>query len=392
MGTGEAMDLVYPFVSAKEQRIQELDDLRMEGRKIIGSFCLHIPPELVEAAGGIPLRLCQMGDTRTQLLGEGHTRSYVCPFIKACLGHREANNPWFVRVDAIAACSTCDQMRHMADVWQHRLQVPTYVLFKPRGQEKAGGRTILHKELVWLTEELAVFTGRRIEAAIVQTVIERYNTIRTYLTKLHHLRINPEPPLSGAEWLTIVQAGFVLDSTVYAQLLQDVFQACQYRSCGKPGLSRIMLVGGMLAEGDTKIVQAVEQSGKGVVVTDALCTGTRVISPQIRGQGDLYANIWESHCQKVPCIHARPNTALYDYIDGQIQLYRVDGVIFHSLKFCDGWGGEALRMQHFIKQRDIPSLIIDTDYSAADAGQITTRIEAFLEMLLERKRGAGSGV
>lgn len=379
------MDLIQPFVEAREQRIHELADLRREGRKVIGFFCLHTPPVLIEAAGGIPVRLCLQGDSFVQRSGELLSRNYVCPFIKACLGHLESGHPWFINIDAIAVCSTCDQMRHMADVWRSRFHIPSYVFFQPRGLDKQEAIWIYQRELRWLFHELSAFCTAKGNQHTIQAAVARYNSIRHYLLALHELRVAANPPITGSEWLTVVQAGFVLNSGIYLGLLQRLWAQLTCKTVAQRAPLRIMLVGGMLAQGDERIVRIIEDAGKAVIITDALCTGTRVMGCEIAMEGDLIFNIIEAHRAKVPCIHARPNHVLYEYIEGQIKQFGVDGVVFHTLKFCDGWGSEWLRMQQFLKQRGISSIVIDTDYGASDTGQITTRIEAFLELLQHRK-------
>ena len=40
------------------QRIQELQDHKAEGGKVVGAFCVYVPEEIVRAAGGIQVGLC----------------------------------------------------------------------------------------------------------------------------------------------------------------------------------------------------------------------------------------------------------------------------------------------------------------------------------------------
>lgn len=379
------MDLIQPFIEAKEKRIYELADLRRQGRKVIGFFCLHTPATLIEAAGGIPLRLCIQGDSFVQRSGEMNSRACICPFIKACLGHMEMKHPWFRHVDAFAACSTCDQMRHMADILRSRFDKPSYVFFQPRQLETKEATWIYHRELQWLFHELSSFCKTNDNQHEIQNIIDRHNSIRHHLLALHELRTGGNPLITGAQWFTVVQAGFVLSSRSYLDLLQDLLNKIKDTTVRKKAGVRIMLVGGMLAEGDVRIIRAIEDAGKAIIVTDALCTGTRIIGRKIAKEGDFLYNTIEAHRAKVPCIHARPNQKLYDYINRQIEQFGVDGVVFHTLKFCDGWGSEWFRMQQFLQERNIQSLVIDTDYGTSDTGQIATRVDAFLEMLQDKK-------
>ncbi len=386
------MSIIQPFLDAQEQRTRELAELRRAGRKVIGFFCLHTPAVLIEAAGGIPVRLCLQGDSFVQRRGEVLGRSCICPFIKACLGHLEQRHPLFAQVDAIAAGSMCDQIRHLADIWRSRFHKPAYVFFQPRGLEQRASGWIYRRELRWLFAELAAFCGGDTKEQELKEIIARYNLINWYLSVLHELRAEDVPPITGKEWLAVVGAGFMLASGHYLHLLRSLIEGIARGKGRCRGTAvRIMLAGGMLAQGDDRLVQTVEEGGA-VVVTDALCTGTRVMGSKIAVQGNLLDNIIDAHRGKTPCIHARPNDGLYAYIDRQLKQFRVDGVIYHGLKFCEGWGSEWVRMQQFLKGRGVLNIVLDTDYGATDAGQLATRIGAFLEMLRAQKEGMYDGV
>jgi benzoyl-CoA reductase/2-hydroxyglutaryl-CoA dehydratase subunit BcrC/BadD/HgdB len=65
--------------------------------------------------------------------------------------------------------------------------------------------------------------------------------------------------------------------------------------------------------------------------------------------------------------------------------YNVDGVLYVYLKFCSCYG---LTKKDFIDQfqaQGFPVLDVSSDYSQNDHGQLKTRLEAFIEVLKERK-------
>ena len=61
--------------------------------------------------------------------------------------------------------------------------------------------------------------------------------------------------------------------------------------------------------------------------------------------------------------------------------YRVDGVVEVDLTACTPYTVEAFSVRKLAKELGIPFLALETDYSELDLGQLSTRIEAFLEML-----------
>ncbi len=65
-----------------------------------------------------------------------------------------------------------------------------------------------------------------------------------------------------------------------------------------------------------------------------------------------------------------------------IQDYKIDGIIYYSLKYCDNWRTEyPVFKAHLQKELHTPSLLIESDYSPSDVGTILTKIEAFIEMI-----------
>ena len=56
----------------------------------------------------------------------------------------------------------------------------------------------------------------------------------------------------------------------------------------------------------------------------------------------------------------------------------VDGVIYHTVQFCDNYSYEYAWLKKNIEH---PMLLLETDYTRQSRGQILTRIEAFLESL-----------
>jgi benzoyl-CoA reductase/2-hydroxyglutaryl-CoA dehydratase subunit BcrC/BadD/HgdB len=60
-----------------------------------------------------------------------------------------------------------------------------------------------------------------------------------------------------------------------------------------------------------------------------------------------------------------------------------EGVIYVALKYCDHSGFDVPRIQAQLKEKDIPMLYIENDYTVSGLGQLKVRIEAFAEMLRE---------
>jgi benzoyl-CoA reductase/2-hydroxyglutaryl-CoA dehydratase subunit BcrC/BadD/HgdB len=120
------------------------------------------------------------------------------------------------------------------------------------------------------------------------------------------------------------------------------------------------------------------------VVCEESCGGTRNFSnltPETDGSLDeQIENIAERYMQ-INCACFTPNTERLDDIVRLAKEYHADGVVHYNLQFCHTYANEAALVEERLEKEGIPLLRIETDYSDEDAGQLRTRIEAFLEMI-----------
>jgi benzoyl-CoA reductase/2-hydroxyglutaryl-CoA dehydratase subunit BcrC/BadD/HgdB len=57
------------------------------------------------------------------------------------------------------------------------------------------------------------------------------------------------------------------------------------------------------------------------------------------------------------------------------------GIINHIIKFCDHMSLQQSNLKNKIQENEIAVLNLERDYSRANRGQLSTRIEAYMEMI-----------
>ena len=65
-----------------------------------------------------------------------------------------------------------------------------------------------------------------------------------------------------------------------------------------------------------------------------------------------------------------------------VEEFKVDGIVEVDLQACTPYCVETFRVKQLADSMNIPYLAVETDYSQSDSGQLSTRMEAFLEMHL----------
>lgn len=371
-----------------ERRAVEMEKAKKDGFKVVGYACAYTPAEIIQASGAIPIRLMRGGEHEPCLLGEEYTTNIYCPFVKAFVGYRlEGKDPFYKMVDQIWMTHGCDMKRNIPEVWYRFFDTPTYVVCLPRTYYRESSLHFFLSDLKQGIKTLERLTQKKVTEEGLTETIEIYNEMRKLLRRIYRTRMQKNPPITGKDALRLSQYFFLLDPKEYKEVLIEIAEELEemIRS-GKGAFKgtplRLMLSGSMIAYGDTKLLDLIEDEGRSVVIEDT-CTGARHFYDLIQGNGDPLKAIAQRYLRRVPCSRMRPNTKRYEFIEEMVKDFQVDGVINYTLKFCFNYRTETYRLSEEMKKIGIPVLHLETDYSSADVGQLSTRLGAFFEMLEE---------
>jgi len=83
----------------------------------------------------------------------------------------------------------------------------------------------------------------------------------------------------------------------------------------------------------------------------------------------------------INCACFTPNPGRIEDVIAMAKDLKVDGILHYALQFCAPYTIEAYSVEKAATEAGIPVLRVDTDYSMEDIGQLSTRVEAFLEMV-----------
>jgi benzoyl-CoA reductase/2-hydroxyglutaryl-CoA dehydratase subunit BcrC/BadD/HgdB len=371
------------FRDSYEIRISRLKEERAAGKRIVGTFCLYVPDEIIFAAGADRVALCG-GSSETIPLAEQSLPRNLCPLIKssfgavvdACCGGTLAC-PHVGLVDAVVGEATCDGKKKMYEILPPSL--PHHVLDLPQRPESP-------EALVYFTSELRRFgrfmeglTGRFPSDDALRREIRSANETRELLHRLFGLRKRDPPPIRGSEVLRVMQKQLFLSPGQFrqgvARLIGELEQAPHVPREGP----RIMVAGCPMASGNTRVPDIIEERG-GVIVVEESCTGTRSFWDPVREEGDPWEALAERYLG-ITCACMTPNDRRIARIADLAKQYHVDGVVHYTLQFCHGYNIEGFRVRQVLKKEGIPMLAIESDYGDSDTEQIGVRVDAFLEMI-----------
>ncbi len=123
---------------------------------------------------------------------------------------------------------------------------------------------------------------------------------------------------------------------------------------------------------------------------DEVCSSSRILYDMPYYQeGSLYDMIpalADAYLKPCTCPCFALNQERKDKIAELINNFRIDGVIYQAFSGCHLFEMEHTGIERFLKEKGVPMLYIESDYSQEDTGQLTTRIEAFIESVKIKRR------
>lgn len=366
-------------------RVKELREHAKTGGKVVATYCVFVPEELVWASDAIPVGLCA-GTQFSVPMAESVLPRNTCALIKSSFGFKLGRVcPYVQASHLIVGETTCDGKKKMFEILNQ--YQPVYVMEVPNKKTERS-RQLWHSEVLAFKEVIEKLTGNPITPDKLAQAIDLVNKRRLALQRLYNLRKANPVPISGKDALLAVQVSFYDDAKRDTQMLNALCDELDKRVASGQGVApasapRILISGSPMAIPNWKLHHIIESAGA-VVVCEESCTGTRFFSDLVKPTGNNLDDQLKAISERYMNIHCAcftPNEERLDDIVNMAKEYQADGVVHYNLQFCHTYANEAVNVEKRLEKEGIPLLRIETDYSDGDAGQLKTRIEAFLEMI-----------
>jgi benzoyl-CoA reductase/2-hydroxyglutaryl-CoA dehydratase subunit BcrC/BadD/HgdB len=370
--------LTYFKETAATLKNPDIETWKKSGHGVIGLTCSNIPEEVLYAAGLLPLRLRAPGLIESGM-ADAHLHRINCTYTRAVLEFLLRGEYDFL--NGMVTTNTCDHHLRLAGELGDKHHMSFIHYFQMYHSLTDGARE-------WFIMEMRKLIGnieRTFEIEISEKDFKRvfsvYNRTRGLMSRLNELRKTDPPALSGSEYMQVVLTGMSTPREPFNDHLETLLTRIEGRQSGEAGMPRLLIMGGGFDS--PAFIEFIESKGASIVA-DGLCFGLRHYQGLIDEQyADPLEALADRYLRRVPC------PSIIDGFDqgyGELKKmmhdWDVQGVICARLKFCDHWAGER-KMLKDAMQRDkgVPLLDLEREYSTTGSGQISTRVQAFLEML-----------
>lgn len=365
-------------------RLADLSKAKEQGRKVIGYPAGgYLPEELVLACEAIPLCFIQAGDNAI-LRDAG---AYICrwfdPFWRSQIGYlTSGKDPYYTIVDLIVVPITDNHVRAFSNtLGYYTPEVESFVFGVPHVKEKLALDYYL-QGIRRLKQKLEEFTGVEITGPRLKQSIELCNRERELLREISLMRRSENFAVISKDFVALNHGSYLADKEVMVDILESFIKEVKDRPSLSHNGSRILFTGSTLAQGDSKVMDIIEDTG-GVIAIEEFAEGIRPYWGTVKREGDLMANLAESYFMDRVCPGwFRPGTERLDFLVKLAKDYKVAGVIWYQLMYRESYKVESYFFPDILKKEaGLSMLVVESEYDAMETGPMKTRIETFIETI-----------
>ncbi len=345
----------------------------------IGYLSIHVPEELIIAAGKIPYRI--LGSEKPAKKATVHLPKTFDPYVLACLeGALEGN---YRSLDGVIISNISDAHRRLYDVWQSAVNSqPVFMLDVPKGSDSLR-KKCFRSGISYLKHGMEKAFDVEITDERLNLAIELCNETRQLLKKLGEQRNLNSCPFSASDFFKIIRWSQTEEKKIVNDTVTEYLEAIEKRqACHKNETGhekpRIMIVGSAMVSPD--IISAIEEKNARVVCED-LCIGMPYFKSLVDHTDDNPLESLANRYLTIPTSRMVDTESRWKSIMESVKDSRTDGIIYFALKFDDIHLFEYPYIRDKLQKEGYPVLFIEAENFLTTMGQMETRIEAFIEML-----------
>ncbi|KIL99435.1 2-hydroxyglutaryl-CoA dehydratase D-component [Paramagnetospirillum magnetotacticum MS-1] len=369
------------------------EDIRPKGIQV-GTTCIQAPEELIHAFGAHPVRLCN-GSYHYDQIGADFMPAKSCSLVKATLGMLCSENPVprVGKLDLVVNPTTCDQKKK-ASAMMEGMGHTVFDLELPNVKESEASRVYWQRSVREFAERLRALTGKRLTRKNLLAAMAKTRRAEMAFRTMDTFRQRQPAVLLGKDVFLVTNAFFFDDIERWTEAVEALNQELAARAesgvtAAQRKAPRIVFTGSPPIFPNLKLPILIEQAG-GVVVADETCSANRMLYDMTAVDewlvNDMVDSLADKYLKPCTCPIFTRNEDRQRRLLELAAKFSADGVVYQSFAGCQVYEMEQKSIADLLNAQGIPMLYVETDYSPDDMGQLSTRIEAFLESIKTRKR------
>ncbi len=362
------------------------------GEIAIGSVCSLVPEPLLNLPGCFSVRL-RAPRTGSMEMGTYYMTSIMCEACRAIL--ERAIEGGYQFLDCILAPDACAQMNRCVENIEHlRLcdKDGFFVTYAdvPMKSDETALRHYVRQMRQYILDPLAERFHIDTSDSALQKGVALHNRICRLLTDIGAYRAEQNPRITGYEFAVLCLVSYCCPKEPLIPVLEGTLEELGNRQPDSrpPYRARVVLAGSEID--DPELIRLIEEAGA-LVVADRFCLGAFPGREEIvlREKEDILTGICRHYMEGGQCprfMNTDKINERHTYMDRLAKRFHADGIIYQQIKFCDYWGYERAYASRIMREEfGYPVLSIDRPYAVGNAGQLRTRVQAFVESMEIKK-------
>jgi benzoyl-CoA reductase/2-hydroxyglutaryl-CoA dehydratase subunit BcrC/BadD/HgdB len=165
--------------------------------------------------------------------------------------------------------------------------------------------------------------------------------------------------------------------------VEEKFSAAQRRA------PRLLFTGSPAIFPNLKLPILIEESG-GVIVADETCSSNRMLYDMVSVDewhiNAMVDGIADNYLKPCTCPIFTKNDDRKRKLLQMAKEFDIEGVVYQAFSGCQVYSMEQRSIAEALSDAQIPVLFVESDYAPDDMGQLSTRVEAFIESLKAKRR------
>ncbi len=357
-------------------RKEYLQHQAQNGQRIMGVLPALYPKELLWA---FDILAVELWDPPGEILqANAHLQASICPVVKRSLEFI-LKEPQIINAGYLFP-HTCDSLQNLATQVKDLIgvPVPVYTFYNPKGTFNKTTQKYYEDILANFKTSLEIRYGE-LDPLSYLTACELGLKIDARRLELHNARMKDQLALNNLEYFQIVRAAEFLKPAEYLELLRAVDISDQ-----PMGNQQVrVLISGILPP-NNEMLAALDELGVSIVAEDLLAGSRRIPIVQMDKPESPESYLTDRFFLLPPC--STRGGSLIERLEHLKKLIRASnsqGVIFNIVKFCEPELFDHRMLVKSLKALNIPILSLETELQPGVSGQEKTRVEAFVERLLD---------
>lgn len=375
--------LVRDFVEVSQDPYRYLASWKQtHQQRLIAMVGMHIPEEIVHAAGALPVRLPHFGEPIVH--ASFRLQGFFCAYARSVLeaGLRGA----LAFADGIVLNDICHTIRATTGILERESERMPWLrfLWLPPDIGKPQALAYAVRELEGFRTDLEGVVGHPITDEALWQSIAMYNRQRRLLRRLYQARRDRPGVLSAREMGAVVTAGMLTQKEDHANRVARLLEMMEGHERQSVRSAVPLVISGSLCEAPPDEILGLIEDVGGVVVDDDLFTGSRSFVTDVPEDGgnplEALARAYLGMVAPCPTRH-RDGWDLGNYLVQMAQHSHARGVVVMIVKYCEPHDYYKPMVERTLEQAGIASLFLETEHEDMEMGQVRTRLQAFVESL-----------